>query len=53
MLTTILFVIVILLVTYVACLHNRLNLLSTVIRRHERMLMSQGIAILQNKTRSK
>ena len=53
MLSTIMIIINVLLVTYVACLHIRLNLLNAIIHRHEKMLMSHGIAILQTKAESK
>lgn len=53
MLTTLMGVTIIVLVALIATIGIRLASIYRILCRHEKMLMSHGIAILQNKTKSK
>ena len=53
MLTPLMGVTIVVLGTFIAVVGIRLASICRILGRHEKMLMSHGIAILQNKTKSK
>lgn len=53
MLVTLMGVTIVVLVTLIAVIGIRLASIYRILYRHEKMLMSHGIAILQNKAKSK
>ena len=53
MLLMLMIVVIALLVALIAVISIRLTSLYRILRRHEKMLMTHGLSILQNQTKSK